>query len=877
MASNDVKSRNFTGYFLLLACLVGVFAVLFHKSFEPNYVHFANDGPYGAMMEDRMDVLRAVRGFWQPRNWIGEEIVIPQLSIEVGVWAAFGRLIFAKFMVPFSLTILGSCAWLFFRQLGLNPAVCLLAGLASALNMNFFSNACWGQNSRPLTLATSFLAAAALVSATKNRYWIKSILAGFALGWGIYHGFDVGALFSVLIAAFAVFLDLFAPKPLPVKLGKSAVRVAVMACFAGLLATHVVVSLVNTQIKGVVGLQQDAQSKRERWDQYTQWSTPKMEALRVIIPGLFGYRMDTRDGGQYWGRVGQPENVPTFRFSGSGEYAGVFVVLISTFAITQAFRRKNSSLSAIEQKSIWFWGVVALVTLLLAFGRYAPFYQLFYALPYASTIRNPMKFMHLFHMALLILFGYGLDVIWRQFVIPSLPKASSMKDQISRWWMSARSIDKTWFIYGCCGTVLVSVLGFLLYTSSRKELESYIERAGFGRDPQLARNLQMPALTASFSYHEVALYLLFLLLSVALIALLLSGWFSGTRAKWAGILIGTLLIVDLGRANMPWIVYWNYKYKYESNPIVDILRDKPYEHRTAFAPFPIPQMEQFRQGVYGIEWHQQLYPYYDIQCLDVIQSPRISIEDSKFKQNFPGVAGLLRQWELTNTRLILGPNSEIVDALNQQIDPTQKRFRLHTAFDIVPKPGATVRDYTDFTAAVNPHGKLGLAEFTGALPRAKLYGTWQTTNDDATLQKLASSDFNPHDAVIVSDTTPVAPATNSSGSDVGTVDITSYAAQKIELKAHATSKCVLLFNDRFNPKWKVSVDGKPATMLRCNYVMRGVSLEPGDHTIVFTFEPPAGTLYITSAAALLAIALCGFCCFRRPSGQESKEPTEIKV
>ena len=35
------------------------------------------------------------------------------------------------------------------------------------------------------------------------------------------------------------------------------------------------------------------------------------------------------------------------------------------------------------------------MSVLLAFGRHAPFYQFFYELPYASAIRNPQKFMEI--------------------------------------------------------------------------------------------------------------------------------------------------------------------------------------------------------------------------------------------------------------------------------------------------------------------------------------------------------------------------------------------------------------------------------------------------------------------------------------------------
>ena len=70
---------------------------------------------------------------------------------------------------------------------------------------------------------------------------------------------------------------------------------------------------------------------------------------------------------------------------------------------------------------------------------------------------------------------------------------------------------------------------------------------------------------------------------------------------------------------------------------------------------------------------------------------------------------------------------------------------------------------------------------------------------------------------------------------------------------------VLLLNDKFNANWKVTVDGKQETLLRCNYLMRGVYLpQTGKHTVVFTFEPSIKGRYVSLTADAVAIALLLF-------------------
>jgi hypothetical protein len=66
-------------------------------------------------------------------------------------------------------------------------------------------------------------------------------------------------------------------------------------------------------------------------------------------------------------------------------------------------------LFAARRADIFFWACVALVALLLAYGKYFPLYALFYKLPVVNNIRNPNKFLHVFQLALGILAAYGFD------------------------------------------------------------------------------------------------------------------------------------------------------------------------------------------------------------------------------------------------------------------------------------------------------------------------------------------------------------------------------------------------------------------------------------------------------------------------------------
>src|SRR5258706_11624978 len=102
------------------------------------------------------------------------------------------------------------------------------------------------------------------------------------------------------------------------------------------------------------------------------------------------------------------------RFGYGGYYCGILVALVAFWTIAQSLRRQNSPFSNEQKKFIWFWTVVLIVSLLLAWGRFAPmFYGLLYQIPYFSTIRNPAKFLIFFMWALAVLFAYCINLLSR--------------------------------------------------------------------------------------------------------------------------------------------------------------------------------------------------------------------------------------------------------------------------------------------------------------------------------------------------------------------------------------------------------------------------------------------------------------------------------
>jgi uncharacterized membrane protein YfhO len=187
---------------------------------------------------------------------------------------------------------------------------------------------------------------------------------------------------------------------------------------------------------------------------------------------------------------------------------------------------------------------------------------------------------------------------------------------------------------------------------------------------------------------------------------------------------------------------------------------------------------------------------------------------------------------------------------------------------VLPKPGVTnPTKIAEETAVPSTNGTFALFEFTGALPRAKLYSNWEVnTNAEETLKRLTAPDFDPTKQVLVTESIAAPSSTTTTNENAGTVEFSYYDPNHITLKANATSPSILLLNDRFDPNWKVTIDGKPATLLHANYIMRGVQVPQGSHIVDYRFAPPVNLFYVSLSAIILGLAMLGFLAISSRSG-----------
>jgi len=218
---------------------------------------------------------------------------------------------------------------------------------------------------------------------------------------------------------------------------------------------------------------------------------------------------------------------------------------------------------------------------------------------------------------------------------------------------------------------------------------------------------------------------------------------------------------------------------------------------------------------------------------------------------------------LSATRYLVGP-APFLDFINQRFDTVPNRFRIIQKFDLATRPGidGAVQIPISQLQAVPTHSAdspYALFEFMGALPRASLFSNWEVvTNDQAALAQMVSPSFDPTKLILLPNPLPVTAKPTGTNSDFTAVKFTSYQPADIRLEATPNNPSVLMLCDKYDPAWQVFVDGKRSEVLRCNFLMRGVFLDPGRHEVEFRFRPNGKMLYANLAAVFAAICLLGY-------------------
>ena len=153
-------------------------------------------------------------------------------------------------------------------------------------------------------------------------------------------------------------------------------------------------------------------------------------------------------------------------------------------------------------------------------------------------------------------------------------------------------------------------------------------------------------------------------------------------------------------------------------------------------------------------------------------------------------------------------------------------------------------------------------EMPAWLPRATVVGEYRVVAPArAILDSVAAEGHDPSRVTLLERDPGVALGPVAGA----TATITRYRLNDLTVEVDTPGPAILRLADLWYPDWKATVDGRPAEILKADYLLRGVVVPAGRHRVEFRFVSDAlrNGLLLSGASLLVILGLLGAGILRR--------------
>lgn len=573
----------------------------------------------------------------------------------------------------------------------------------------------------------------------------------------------------------------------------------------------------------------EAEAAREKWIFATNWSLPPEETLEFIAPCYLGIQSaDPRM--RYWGRLGRTDGWEEhhqgfFNFRQHTVYLGAIPVLLALFALVAycaAKRRPAEHERPGYVTDVPFWFGVGLVALLLAFGRYAPFYQFFYKIPYMSFLRAPVKFVRIVEFATAALAASGLALF-----------------------LARETSDKLRKIFGglAAAAMVAVLLDLHAIQAAPARFTAILGQLG-------ASQLQSQAVSQATAalWHAILGCGL-----VALLAFLVA--FRTCKARVAAAILMAAVGLDL--------------YLVDSAFITIDIPDVP-RAQGRISPMDIRPFLADNALTDAIEAEKR--PAGAVTC-HIAQEPPRPLRESVRRHNFwyhprQGIdhQGFLRasgndatrMWELTGSPIAFLPLALARSVPRDRID-------LLSLQRLTPDGIAETKAIDQNTYAI--------VRVKNALPFARLYADWTASDETNWMRDVAGKMGSGHDEtlVVAADDLPAPDRSAPAGrADIHAVRFQD-GAYKTRISTEAKTAQVLHLQQGYSPDTVAWVDGRRTPVFKAGYFGIGLLVPAGSHEIVVAPAWHPAMALFSSCIMILFLAGCVLAARTVPRTEPSPE------
>ena len=457
----------------------------------------------------------------------------------------------------------------------------------------------------------------------------------------------------------------------------------------------------------------------------------------------------------------------------------------------------------------WGLGLGVLATSLFALGKYAPWinWPMFQYFPFFDAFRGPEMWLSVTALALVVLAGLGLDYALRRDDAQGRRRGQNADPRLRPLLITFGTV------FGIVALVWLAPSTFFDFEKPNEEqrIQQMLLRQNPNVSPDNPRvqqtvRRQMQKLKAqrrgAFTT-DAQRTLLFLALAAGVLVLYrretIPGWVAG---------LGLVAIVTID--------LWGVDSRY--------MTEDHYAPGDAGQAIPTYQFDQFIK-----QRQEEAGGLGRFRVLSLVEGdPTSTARPSYHYENVGGYHGAKLQRYQDYLDHILqvtgrgGPNENALDLMNTRYIAARRQL-----------PGTEVAHRSEQSGVL-------VLENTDAVPRGFLVGQTEVVEESKkTWTRLRSSSFDPRETALLPDPLdkPVTPIDSNSTAEA---TLESYAPEEIRWTVNTDAPRLFVASEVYYPAgWNAYLDGEKVPIHRTDYLLRGVHVPEGQHTLVMRFEPAA--------------------------------------
>ena len=492
----------------------------------------------------------------------------------------------------------------------------------------------------------------------------------------------------------------------------------------------------------------------------TDWSFSPVEMMTFLVPSWLGF-----GGSTYWGSM---------PFTDYPNYMGILPLFLAFVGLL-----------SIRRRDVLFFGLLALFSLLISFGKHLEFlYRLLYqGLPYFNKFRVPVMILVLLQFSVAALAAYGIEKLRRE-------REGSKKSPLERAsLLIAVVFAAVWLLWLVFGENLGSWYKGLV-TGSPRGLSAQAAEQCLA---MVKRDILVVGFIGFAGFMSINLFL-----KRKLTALLLV------------VILAFLTVIDIWRVDAR---IFSPMVAERSSMTKESFRDDAIEFLQKDSSF-------YRIMPLGREFTDNKYAGFGIASVGGYHAAKPALYEKFYDR-------IIKPGTLTPAVLAMLDVKYLV--LPNYISAGPLLTLVHD-------------------------GSRKVYQFNAVLPRAFLVDSVAVlTEEGAVLDAIASDWFDPSRTAFVLEPVPGGPVTKEGSS----VRIVSYGLNRVDIEANIAKPCFMVLSELYYPDWKAQIDGAQVKIYRTDFLLRGLPLAPGNHTIEFYYDSRSlkrGVLLSASASVVIILS-----------------------